>query len=112
MEASATARNRSRLRVAASIMNCIGNHPSLFLQRVYSETSPQNCGRHRVQPGPLAPSLLPRVITHCHLHCLPPVRSESAIGRNMQCERGNFKVVSAAPLNTFFRIDTWGPSWW
>ena len=28
-------------------MNCIGNHPSLFLQRIYSENSPQNCNATR-----------------------------------------------------------------
>jgi hypothetical protein len=34
------------------------------------------------------------------LHCPPPVRSAFPIGRNMQCESGNFKVVSAAALKT------------
>jgi hypothetical protein len=31
-------------------MDCIGNHPSLFLQRVYSENSPQNCGAITLSP--------------------------------------------------------------
>ena len=44
------ARNRSRSRVGVTIMNCIGNHPSLFLQRVYSENSPQNCGATTLNP--------------------------------------------------------------
>jgi hypothetical protein len=81
-------------------MNCIGNHPSLFLQRVYSEISPQNCSATTRSPGAPAAPLLPRAITHCP----SPIRSELAIGRNMQCERGNFKVVSATALNTSFRL--------
>jgi hypothetical protein len=28
-----------------------------------------------------------------------------AIGRSMQCEKGNFRVVNVATLNTSFRID-------
>jgi hypothetical protein len=84
-------------------MNCIGNHPSLFLQRLYSENSPQNCSETTLSPvhpphrfcrksSPLATSLP------------PSNRSEIAIGRNMQCERGNFKVISAVALNNPFAL--------
>jgi hypothetical protein len=40
-------------------MNCIGNNPSLFLQRLYSENSPQNCS----ETGAPAALLLSKVIT-------------------------------------------------
>jgi hypothetical protein len=68
------ARNRSRSRVEVAIMNCIGNRPSLFLQRIYSENSPQNCGA--TTPSPVRPPhrFFPRVITHCRLYCPPSVR--------------------------------------
>ena len=29
----------------------------------------------------------------------------------MQCENGNLKVVSAAALNTSFRVDIWNERW-
>jgi len=40
----------SRSRVKVTILNCIDNHPSLFLQRVYSEISPQNCAAATLSP--------------------------------------------------------------
>jgi hypothetical protein len=36
-EASAIAKNRLASRVGITIVNCIGNYPSLFLQRIYRE---------------------------------------------------------------------------
>jgi hypothetical protein len=57
------------IEVASELQSVIvsANRRWLFLQRIYSENSSENCGAS-------AP-LLPRVITLCHLHCPPPVRS-------------------------------------
>jgi hypothetical protein len=96
--------NRSRSRVGVTIMNCTGNPPSLFLQRVYSENAPRNCGR---QPRS---ARCGTAFAESH-HPLPPPLPTAGPFRtrhrpNMQRERGNFKVVSAAALNTSFRIAT------
>ena len=47
---SAMARKRSRSRVGVTIMDCIGSHSSLFLKRIYSENSPQNCSATTLSP--------------------------------------------------------------
>jgi hypothetical protein len=69
---------------------CIGNHPSLFLQQVCSENSPQNCGVTTL--GPVRPphrfcrESLPIAAAIAHRRSVP----NSPIGRNIQCEKGNF----------------------
>jgi hypothetical protein len=90
-------RQRSSLP-QATIMNCIGNHPSLFLQRVYSETLLKIVAPTLSPVRPPAP-FLPRVITHCHHHTHRPTVPNSPIGRNIECEEGNSMV------NISFRID-------
>jgi hypothetical protein len=102
-EASAIAKNRLTSRVGITIGNCIGNYPSLFLQRIYSETLLKIVAATAQPAAPAAP-LVPRVIAHCHLHCPLPVRSELAIGRNMQCEKGNFKVISGRRSQSSFAL--------
>jgi hypothetical protein len=79
-------------------MNCIGDDPSLFLQRVYSENSPQNCDATMLSPvrraGP--------AFAESHYQ---PVHPELAVGRNMQCEGGNFKVAKRRRSQYLLRID-------
>jgi hypothetical protein len=98
--ARAVAKNRSRQRVRFTIMNCVGNHPSLFLQRIYSKYSPQNCNATR------------SARCACQTAIAPPPLPTAGMFRtrhrsNMQCENGNLKVVDAAALNPSFRIDIW-----
>ena len=85
-----------------TIMNCISNHPSLFLQRIYSENSSQNCNTTRS-----ARCARETAFAASH-HPLPTAGLFRTRHRsNMQFENGNFEIVSAAALNTSFRIDIW-----
>jgi hypothetical protein len=100
--ARAVAKNRSRQRVRFTIMNCVGNHLSLFLQRIYSENSPQNCNATRSARCARQTAF---AASHYPLPTAGLFRTRHR--SNMQCENGNFKVFGAAALNTSFRIDIW-----
>jgi hypothetical protein len=68
--------------------NCIGNYPSLFLQRIYSENSPQNCGvtpARRIRCRPFGSSL--------HISISWSNRRHVRIIRTMEHEVGNFRVA-------------------
>ena len=85
-----------------TIMNCVGNHLSLFLQRIYSENSPQNCNATRSARCARQTAF---AASHYPLPTAGLFRTRHR--SNMQCENGNFKVFGAAALNTSFRIDIW-----
>jgi hypothetical protein len=77
-------------------MNCTGNPHRCFCSGSTAKTLLQIVAANHAQPG--AAPLLPRVITHCHLHCPPPVRSELAIGRICNV-KGAILRSSAPPLS-------------